>query len=569
MTLRRSVASTATGSTMADTPPTDLGPRHAALKAAAWDACGVACEIRDMDGALVAANAAARNALGEAVSDGPDHEEVLVEGRAMLIERRDFQFDDGRFRASAALDIDAQRRMQDELFQRAYFDSLTGLPNRELCDRAIGDHMRAARPGEGFAVAILQLDKFNQINAFHGSAIGDALLAKIAARLSGELDSDDLLARSGGDEFCLILAGRESASEIMKRVERLIERIGDPYFIDGSEIFASAAAGVSLWPHDDSSPDGLRQKAKAALADARSVGGVAARLFQPELQRAELGRAKVEMALRAAIRDRRIGCAFQPKFDFRAGAIDSLEVLMRWRDEEGRWNSPGEFLDLAHKVGLTNDITRQVFDVTIDSIDEIDAAFGPGLHLGFNISARQAGDPRFMRGFAEKLGETGLAHRFVLELTEEAFLPASQFQSRVLPMMREIGAKISIDDFGAGYSSLSTLADITADEVKVDRSLITGIDRRPRSQSLLRAIESIGAALGTEVMVEGVETADELAYLEDFTQIRVAQGYFFAKPMLLSEAAANIEPRDAAPRRRPAPVGRAIANSRVVERRPA
>ena len=132
-------------------------------------------------------------------------------------------------------------------------------------------------------------------------------------------------------------------------------------------------------------------------------------MFEPALEEAELARAKLEMSLRAAIRDRRIGCAFQPKVDFRAGRIDSLEVLMRWRDEDGSWNSPGDFLDLAHKVGLTNDITQQVFEETIASLDAISEAFSPGLHIGFNISARQAGDARFMRRFAADLAATGQA----------------------------------------------------------------------------------------------------------------------------------------------------------------
>jgi EAL domain-containing protein (putative c-di-GMP-specific phosphodiesterase class I) len=276
------------------------------------------------------------------------------------------------------------------------------------------------------------------------------------------------------------------------------------------------------------------------------------------------------MSLRSAIRDRRIGCAFQPKFDFRAGVVDSVEVLMRWRDEHGGWSPPGALLDLAHEIGLTDDITRLVFEETISSLDAIEDSFGRGVPLGFNISARQAGDLTFMRGFAESLGATGQAHRFVLELTEEAFLPASQFQSRVLPMIREIGAKISIDDFGAGYSSLATLADITADEVKVDRSLIVGIHQRPRGQSLLRAIEAIGATLGAEVMVEGVETADEFAYLRDFTRIRVAQGYYFAKPLMLSERCGDGGARSRT--RRPsegADPARAPVRSRGVERRSA
>ena len=165
------------------------------------------------------------------------------------------------------------------------------------------------------------------------------------------------------------------------------------------------------------------------------------------------------------------------------------------------------------------------------------------MRLGFNIAAKLACDTRFMRGFLERLAASGQARRFTLEITEEAFLPSGQFQARVLPMIREIGAHLSIDDFGAGYSSLATLADITADEVKVDRSLIIDIDKRPRSQSLLKAIESIGVALATEVIVEGVETEAEFVYLRDHTHIRVAQGYYFGKPLMLSGVAGGVAER--------------------------
>ena len=181
-----------------------------------------------------------------------------------------------------------------------------------------------------------------------------------------------------------------------------------------------------------------------------------------------------------------------------------------------------------------------MFEETLASLDAINEAFGREPRLGFNIAAKQACDMRFMRGFLERLGDSGHARRFMLEITEEAFLPSGQFQKRVLPLIREIGAHLSIDDFGSGYSSLATLADITADEVKVDRSLITDIDKRPRTQSLLRAIESIGEALATEVIVEGVETEEEFAYLRDHTRMRVAQGFYFSKPLML----ANVEEGD-------------------------
>ena len=535
----------AAASVLAD--PSGAGASNLALKAAALDATGIAFEICEAAGPVAFANEMGRHCFRDASPDAPDREEISTDGRTMLVERASFSFAGRAWRVSAAVDIDAQRRLQDELFQRAYFDRLTGLPNRELCDRAIGELMRTTPAGQGFAVAILDIVKFSQINAYHGNSVGDELLtriARIAERITGALSADQMLARSGGDEFTLLLPAGDDPKDQLALVERVVARVADPYYVDGTEVFTSALAGVSLWPRDDSTAEGLRQKALAALAETKRTTGSGARLFQPDLDRAELSRARIEMGLRAAIRDRRIGCAFQPKMDFRAGVVDSLEVLMRWRDEEEAAGiPPGEFLDLAHKVGLTNDITRLVFEETIASLDAIGSAFRPGMPLGFNVSAKQAGDTRFMRGFADKLAASGHAHRFVIELTEEAFLPASQFQARVLPMLREIGVKISIDDFGSGYSSLATLADITADEVKVDRSLIVGIDRRPRNQCLLRAIESIGSALGTEVMVEGVETAEELAYLRDFTQIRVAQGYFFSRPITLSEIAGGAEDR--------------------------
>jgi EAL domain-containing protein (putative c-di-GMP-specific phosphodiesterase class I) len=215
--------------------------------------------------------------------------------------------------------------------------------------------------------------------------------------------------------------------------------------------------------------------------------------------------------------------------------VVGLEVLLRWRDEEGAIHAPGDFVNLAVELGLMDDITRLVLAQTVEAIDVIDDAFGAHATISINVAAKQAGDFRFMRSLADAFSSTGYPERFMVELTEEAFLHKSQFQTRILPMLREIGAKISIDDFGVGYSSLAALADITADEIKIDRSFITQIHQRPRSQSVLRAIESLGAGLGMSVIVEGVETFEELAYLEAATRIRLAQGYYFARPMSFDE----------------------------------
>ena len=172
---------------------------------------------------------------------------------------------------------------------------------------------------------------------------------------------------------------------------------------------------------------------------------------------------------------------------------------------------------------------------TLNSIERLDEAFGPETTISINVAAKQAGDLHFMRPFMESLKASKYVDRIMLELTEDAFAAKGLFQTQVLPVLREIGVRVSIDDFGTGYSSLSALADITADEVKVDRSFITDIHERPRNQSVLRAIESIAQALGMTIIAEGVETFEELAYLQAATRIRYAQGFYFSKPLYLDE----------------------------------
>jgi diguanylate cyclase (GGDEF)-like protein len=537
-----------------------------ALMARALETAGVAFELRDAEGARLFSTRLARDLFANETLDAALAEERAFDGAVHFVERSKFEFGGATYRVAAAMNVDAQRRIQDDLYQRAYFDPLTQLPNRELCDRAVADLASAGEGAPSFAFALVEIEKFSEINAVHGEAAGDELLQRIAERIGYALQAGEWVGRCGGDEFCLILSGPPESEAYRERVGALVARLADPYLVAGGEVFASAKAGLSVWPRDDSAAEGLWRKSRAALAEAKREAGARVRSFDPEMDRAQLKRGRLEMNLRSAIRDRRIGCAFQPKVDFRAGVIDGLEVLMRWRDEDGGWNSPADFLEIAQRTGLTNYITQLVFETVNASFDDIAAHFRAGLHIGFNIAARQAGDARFMRKFAEDLAASGHAERFTLELTEEAFLPTTQFQSRVLPMLREIGARISIDDFGAGFSSLAMLADITADELKVDRSLITDIDRRPRSQSLLRAIESIGEALGIEVMVEGVETEDELAYLRGHTGIRVAQGFLLGRPIVLDRGSPG-PPGPKGPRALSPQRSRIAPALRVLERR--
>ena len=267
----------------------------------------------------------------------------------------------------------------------------------------------------------------------------------------------------------------------------------------------------------------------------KNDGKGAAAFFDTSMEREALARMKVEQSLRLAILEKRFCCAFQPKVDIRTKEIKGIEALVRLRDDEGVIQAPGTFINLAVELGLIDEFTHLVLAEIVKSIDLINETFGHGTTISINVAAKQAGNVAFMRSFAQALEATGFPKRFMIEVTEDAFVAKTHFQTEILPILRQLGVGISIDDFGIGYSSLSALADITADEIKIDRSFITDIHKRPRSQGILRAIESLSEALGMTVIAEGIETFEELAYLQAATKIRYAQGYYFSRPIFLEE----------------------------------
>lgn len=560
-------------------PVFDVPGDRSVLLEAAIEALPFGVAVHDRQGDCVIANATARRldpgftaarASCPAVSPGADGSELtLTQSGTRMVENRKAPITvaDETFWLTTQVDVTESHGIQRDLLERAYFDALTGLPNRALIEQSVEDLIEIVQDGARFALAFIDLDNFKHINDYYSHAAGDALLTKVATRIRGSLRAHDMLARVGGDEFVLLLTPIAEADEVRTFVEGIAGRLKEPFFIDGHEIFASASIGVSLYPLHGTSYDVLRRQADSAMYRVKGgvKGGVS--LFEQAMGQAATARMEVEQRLRLAIRDRRFCCAYQPKVDMRSGAVCGLEVLLRWRDDQGLIQAPGDFVGLAVELGLINDITMMVLAETMRSIAAIDAAFGEGVSISINIAAKQACDVAFMSSFVEVLGATGLAERFILELTEEAFLAKGRFQQEVLPRIRAVGARVSIDDFGVGYSSLATLAEITADELKIDRSFITNIHERPRSQIVLKAIESLGAALGMTIIAEGVETHEEVAYLQAATRIRHAQGYYFAKPMLLEQIGRSepwaLSGREKPPPARPLAQARAYGGSRA------
>ena len=464
----------------------------------------------------------------DCIEDGKTRQVLLTHHRPVCIGGRDLVI-------SSSADISEQKAFEDQLFRSAYYDELTDLPTRRVIEHRANTLLGSGSENGKFALAFLDLDNFKHINDYYGHAIGDALLVELARRLGRELRDSDMLARISGDEFLLLLSPIQGQQEVADFLESLRRRLTAPFFIDGSEIFASTSVGVSLYPDHGQSYDVLRQNADLAMYRVKNDGKGAAAFFDAGMEHEATARMKVEQSLRLAILEKRFCCAFQAKVDIRTQEVKGLEALVRLRDNEGVIQAPGTFINLAVELGLIDELTHLVLAEIVKSIDLINDTFGASATISINVAAKQAGNPEFMQSFARALEATGYPTRFMIEVTEDAFVTKTHFQDRILPIFRKLGVGISIDDFGIGYSSLSALADITADEIKIDRSFITDIHKRPRSQGILRAIESLSEALGMTVIAEGIESFEELAYLQAATKIRYAQGYYFSRPIFLKE----------------------------------
>lgn len=479
--------------------------------------------ITSVDGAAVCANI--RHAALAAIGDNP----------ALVSRSFDFAIAGHRYVASLIFEDAEQAGREQALIRRAYFDELTGLPNRRLIEQSVKALIDANEVS--FALAFIDVDGFKHVNDFYGHNIGDGLLIQIAERVGADLRPSDMLARLSGDEFMLLISPANEGDRLQQAVDAVAERLKQPFYVEGNEIFSSASIGVSRYPNDGANYDALRANADRAMYRGKAAGTGSVQFFDSSIEHAAIEKSRLEQRLRLAIRDRRVSCAYQPKVDIQSGRIYGVEVLLRWMDEDGAIQPPGDFIALAIELGLMDDLTYIVLEKTVQSIDRINEAFGEAASISLNVAAKQAGDIRFMRALLDRIAATGYAQRFILEITEEAFVSKSTFQESVLPLIREIGARVSIDDFGVGYSSLSALADITADEVKIDRSFITNLHQRPRNQNILKAVEALSRSLGMEVIVEGLETFEELAYLRACTSIRYAQGYYFSRPVMLEELA--------------------------------
>ena len=422
-----------------------------------------------------------------------------------------------------------------ELSYRANHDELTELPNRAFMHELVQEALAACDGEQKIALAFVDVDDFKRVNDLYSHSVGDQVLRQVAARIRSVIRQDDVVGRISGDEFVILFRGYKSLEDVRGTADRLVCELKRPFAVDGYDLGVSATFGIALYPDHGSSYDDLRRAADIAMYTAKDVAKGSVSYFTDEMGSVAMAQMRLEEQLRSAITHRRFRCAFQPKFDLTSMKVIGFEALVRWVDEQGKIHQPLSFLDASARFGLLDEVSMLVVDEVLGSIASLDRSYGAQTQISLNVSARQISNPAFMDQLIDRLASSPWCRRVMLEATEEAFIEPDILGNAVIPKLREAGIRLSIDDFGRGYSSLATLADIPADEVKVDRAFITDIDRRSRNQSVLKAIESLCGALGMTVIAEGIETQAELDYLLDRTSIRIGQGFLLDRPFFIED----------------------------------
>jgi len=429
------------------------------------------------------------------------------------------------------------QELTEQLEYRAYYDELTGTANRALLQKHVEAAIADREADDAFALAFIDVDKFKHINDYFGHALGDQLLIQLSQRVINAVRETDVFGRISGDEFVLMINPLEDKAGVAEVVERVARALDAPYLIEGHEIHASVSIGISICPDHGGDYETLRRNADNAMYRAKQSTKGDPVYFSAEMGRALTARMELENRLRHAIRERRFMCALQPKIDLRTARVIGFEALVRWRDEDGSIHAPGEFVGVATELGLLDDITKIVTEKALSAFEVLDPVFGDDTSIALNVAGVQANDHEFMTQLIATLTASGFAKRIILELTEDAMVAATQFRTLIQPLLSATGVGVSIDDFGTGYSCLSTLANLQADELKIDRAFVTGVHKDQINQKILFTIEHLARAIGLKTVAEGVETREELAFLMERTSIDVAQGFYFAVPMAAEKLA--------------------------------
>lgn len=432
-----------------------------------------------------------------------------------------------------AIDITERKQAEEKIKYLAYHDVLTGLPNRAQFLEKLEERIKQAhRQNESFTVMFLDLDRFKIINDTLGHMVGDELLKHVGDRLVRSVGTKNTVSRFGGDEFAVLLTDTDIDGAAV-HAERILKQLGENFQLsDGVEVFISPSIGICEFPKDGQSPEMLIKHADTAMYYAKSLGKNNYQYFNQELTERMKERIMLETALRNAIEEEHMLLYYQPQIDIEHNKIVGVEALIRWNHPELGLIEPDDFIPIAEETGLIIPIGEWVMRTACKQNVAWQRAGYKRMTMAVNISIRQFMSHGFPSVVKQVLSETTLDPQYLeLEITE-SMTADIHYTEQILRELQEIGVKVSIDDFGSGYSSLSYLSKLPINKLKIDQAFLS--DFSHKDKAVVKTMISLANNLGLDVIAEGVETEAQVDFLKE-QQCKLAQGYRYFKPMSSQE----------------------------------
>ncbi len=435
--------------------------------------------------------------------------------------------------------INVQAQTKEQIWHAATHDRLTGMANRFLFNEELRHSIaRARRNGSTLAVLFLDLDRFKDINDSFGHRVGDLFLQSFAGKLAGQTQESQLIARLGGDEFAIIIEDVAALEEPARLAQQLTEWMNQPFQIEQNTLRAGVSIGIACFPSDGEEPDALLQNADLAMYTAKDDPLSSYAFFQQSMNHDVQLRKQLVDDIRNAFDAKQFSLAYQPIIDIQQCRMVGVEALARWHHPQRGWISPATFIPVAEKSGLIIPFGRWSLEQAMTEISAATPPLNPALTLSINLSPIQLhrGDPLTL--VEQTLARTGLpATCLDIEITESAILEDVDKATEVVRSLRDRGISVTIDDFGTGYSSLSHLRHLPVNRIKIDISFVRQIGKDRKSEAIIKAILYLSRTLNLRATAEGVETEQQLDFLQSHGCTEI-QGYYFAKPMAAEQLGA-------------------------------
>lgn len=424
---------------------------------------------------------------------------------------------------------------------QAYHDDLTGLPNRRLLQETLNKSIGQGSD-KNTAVLFFDLDRFKFINDTFGHTIGDELLKEVGNRVQPLLENDQCLYRTGGDEF-VIFAQDRTRNDAENIAKRIIQRLSEPFIIDGYEIVTSASIGISIYPDDAINPEEIFKNTDVAMYRAKENGKNQYCFYNQETNDSLIRKAQLEKDLHKAVENQEFVLHYQPQINIQTMKMTGVEALVRWNHPELGTIAPSEFIPLAEESGLINPLGEWIVMTAARQMKEWTDVGCPAIQVAVNLSAKQFQQGNLVNVMKRVIQETGIDPNYLeLEITEGMAMIDHSYTNKKLKQLKTLGVKISLDDFGTGYSSLNYLKSFPIDKLKIDKSFVNEIEVDKVNEMMVSTIITMAHHLNLRVIAEGVENESQLNFLKQENCDEV-QGYYFGKPMVASELEEWLENR--------------------------